>query len=42
VHWRAVFAQAMPIMFVTAFNFLMHRFWTYRGAHHVARAPSAR
>jgi putative flippase GtrA len=42
VHWRAVFAQAVPIMFVTAFNFLMHRFWTYRGAHHVARAPSVR
>ncbi len=41
VHWRAVFAQAVPIMFVTAFNFLMHRFWTYRGAHHVASAPTA-
>src|SRR5258707_10760321 len=42
VHWRAVFAQAVPITFVTAFNFLMHRFWTYRGAHHVVRAPDAR
>lgn len=31
VHWRAVFAQAVPIVIVTAFNFLMHRFWTYRG-----------
>src|SRR5258708_14733140 len=41
VHWRAVFAQAVPIMFVTAFNFLMHRFWTYRGAHHGASAPTA-
>lgn len=30
VHWRAVFAQALPIALVTGFNFLMHRFWTYR------------
>jgi putative flippase GtrA len=32
-HWRPVFAQAVPIVLVTGFNFLMHRFWTYRQAH---------
>jgi putative flippase GtrA len=30
--WRPVFAQGLPIIVVTAFNFIMHRFWTYRGA----------
>jgi putative flippase GtrA len=34
-HWRAVFAQALPIVLVTGVNFAMHRFWTYREA----RAP---
>ncbi|HEV2458287.1 MAG TPA: GtrA family protein [Ktedonobacterales bacterium] len=33
VHWRAVFAQAVPIVLVTALNFVMHRFWTYRAGH---------
>lgn len=42
VHWRAVFAQAVPIVLVTTFNFLMHRFWTYRGARRVAAAMPAR
>lgn len=32
VHWQAIFAQALPIAVVTGINFLMHRFWTYRGA----------
>lgn len=31
-HWRAVVAQAVPIVLVTAVNFSLHRFWTYRGA----------
>lgn len=31
-HWRSVFAQGLPIGLVTIVNFLMHRFWTYRGA----------
>lgn len=35
-HWPGVFAQALPIGLVTVFNFLMHRFWTYRGARHSA------
>ena len=30
-HWPTVFAQAVPIVLVTAVNFTMHRFWTYRG-----------
>lgn len=29
-HWRPIFAQAVPIVLVTGFNFLMHRFWTYQ------------
>jgi putative flippase GtrA len=29
-HWRTLFAQALPIVVVTAVNFTMHRFWTYR------------
>lgn len=33
-HWPGVFAQALPIGLVTVFNFLMHRFWTYRGSSH--------
>jgi putative flippase GtrA len=33
-HWPGVFAQALPIGLVTIFNFLMHRFWTYRGSRH--------
>jgi putative flippase GtrA len=33
--WPGVFAQALPIALVTVFNFLMHRFWTYRAAHHL-------
>lgn len=28
-----VVAQALPIVLVTAINFTLHRFWTYRGAH---------
>jgi putative flippase GtrA len=32
-HWNSVFAQALPIGVVTVVNFLMHRFWTYRGIH---------
>lgn len=30
--WPGVFAQALPIGLVTVINFLLHRFWTYRGA----------
>lgn len=29
-----VIAQGVPIAVVTAFNFVMHRFWTYRAARH--------
>lgn len=29
--WNSVFAQALPIGVATVVNFLMHRFWTYRG-----------
>jgi len=28
-----VVAQALPIVLVTAVNFTLHRFWTYRGIH---------
>lgn len=31
-HWRTLTAQALPIGVVTAVNFALHRFWTYRGA----------
>lgn len=31
-HWHSVLAQGLPIGLVTVVNFLMHRFWTYRGA----------
>jgi putative flippase GtrA len=31
-HWRTLTAQAVPIGVVTAVNFALHRFWTYRGA----------
>ncbi|HKV86038.1 MAG TPA: GtrA family protein [Ktedonobacterales bacterium] len=38
LHWPGTFAQALPIALVTCVNFLMHRFWTYRGARaHVSR-----
>lgn len=33
-HWRTLTAQALPIGVVTAVNFALHRFWTYRGAAH--------
>lgn len=38
-HWRSIFAQGLPIGLVTVVNFLMHRFWTYRGIrrHDVGR-----
>jgi putative flippase GtrA len=32
--WDSKFAQALPIGLVTGVNFLMHRFWTYRGSRH--------
>ncbi|MGH2514840.1 MAG: GtrA family protein [Ktedonobacterales bacterium] len=32
VHWNTITAQALPIGVVTVVNFVMHRFWTYRGA----------
>ena len=31
-HWRTLPAQALPIGVVTAVNFVLHRFWTYRAA----------
>lgn len=31
-HWHTLTAQALPIGVVTAVNFALHRFWTYRGA----------
>ncbi len=30
VRWPSLLAQAVPIAVVTAVNFLVHRFWTYR------------
>lgn len=30
-HWAPVIAQATAVLFATAINFSMHRFWTYRG-----------
>jgi putative flippase GtrA len=32
--WDSKFAQALPIALITGVNFLMHRFWTYRGSRH--------
>ena len=42
VHWRAVFAQAVPIVLVTGLNFVMHRFWTYRAVHAHGQSVGAR
>jgi putative flippase GtrA len=40
--WRPIFAQALPIIIVTALNFMMHRFWTYRGIRQSVMQPTRR